>query len=71
MLHLKLVSYPSQLCICLHRYFCAFVTSPHVNVSQQSGMGTITWLAWKGDFIVFADADGQICLWDLKAKQAR
>ncbi|XP_052225390.1 WD repeat-containing protein 11-like isoform X2 [Dreissena polymorpha] len=40
-------------------------------IPPESGMGTITWLAWKGDFIVFADADGQICLWDLKAKQAR
>ena len=37
----------------------------------QSGMGAISWLAWKGDYLVFGDADGQLCLWDLKAKQAR
>lgn len=34
-------------------------------------MGSITWLAWKGDYLAFGDADGQICLWDLKAKTAR
>ncbi|XP_052771962.1 WD repeat-containing protein 11-like [Mya arenaria] len=40
-------------------------------IPPESGMSSITWLAWKGDFLLFGDADGQLCLWDLKAKQAR
>ncbi|KAL4232352.1 WD repeat-containing protein 11 [Mactra antiquata] len=40
-------------------------------INPESGMGTITWLAWKGDYLTFGDADGQLCLWDLKAKTSR
>ena len=31
----------------------------------------MTSLAWKGDFLVFGDAEGIQCLWDLKAKISR
>jgi hypothetical protein len=37
----------------------------------QSGMGTITWIAWKGDFILFGDGEGQLSVWDLKSKTQR
>ena len=40
-------------------------------IPSESGMGTITWVAWKADFLVFGDADGQLCVWDLRAKTSR
>ncbi|XP_053406773.1 WD repeat-containing protein 11-like [Mercenaria mercenaria] len=40
-------------------------------IPPESGMGSVTWLAWKGDYLAFGDADGQLCLWDLKAKTSR
>ncbi|KAJ8316897.1 hypothetical protein KUTeg_004801 [Tegillarca granosa] len=36
-----------------------------------SGMGTITWVGWKGDNILFGDVDGQLCVWDLRSKTSR
>ncbi|XP_056005072.1 WD repeat-containing protein 11-like [Ostrea edulis] len=40
-------------------------------VPAESGMGTITWIAWKGDFILFGDGEGQLSVWDLKSKTQR
>uniref|UniRef100_A0A8W8IK44 WDR11 TPR domain-containing protein n=1 Tax=Magallana gigas TaxID=29159 RepID=A0A8W8IK44_MAGGI len=40
-------------------------------VPPESGMGTITWIAWKGDFILFGDGEGQLSVWDLKNKTQR
>ena len=40
-------------------------------IPSESGMGTITWVAWKADYLVFGDADGQLCVWDLRAKTSR
>ncbi|KAL5022239.1 hypothetical protein ScPMuIL_001394 [Solemya velum] len=40
-------------------------------IPPESGMGTITWIAWKNDNIAFGDVDGQLCLWDLRSKVSR
>lgn len=40
-------------------------------IPPESGMGSVTWLTWKGDYLAFGDADGQLCIWDLKAKTSR
>ncbi|XP_071090050.1 WD repeat-containing protein 11-like isoform X1 [Haliotis cracherodii] len=40
-------------------------------IPPESGLSTVTTLAWKGDFLVFGDVDGTQCLWDLKAKISR
>ncbi|XP_025096054.1 WD repeat-containing protein 11-like [Pomacea canaliculata] len=40
-------------------------------IPPESGLGRITSMAWKGDFLVFGDAEGVQCLWDLKAKVSR
>ncbi|XP_041368583.1 WD repeat-containing protein 11-like [Gigantopelta aegis] len=40
-------------------------------IPPDSGLSTVTCLAWKGDFLVFGDVDGTQCLWDLKAKISR
>lgn len=40
-------------------------------IPPESGLTRVTSLAWKGDFLVFGDAEGIQCLWDLKAKISR
>lgn len=40
-------------------------------IPPESGMGTITWVGWKGDNILFGDVDGQLCVWDLRSKTSR
>ena len=34
-------------------------------------MGTISAIAWKGEQIVMGDVDGNLNLWDLKARVTR
>ena len=34
-------------------------------------MGSITSIAWKGETLVLGDVDGNLNLWDLKAKLSR
>ncbi|KAK3585480.1 hypothetical protein CHS0354_003328 [Potamilus streckersoni] len=40
-------------------------------IPPENGLGTITWLSWKNDYLVFGDGDGQLCLWDLRLKTSR
>ncbi|XP_059139612.1 WD repeat-containing protein 11-like [Physella acuta] len=40
-------------------------------IPPESGLARITALAWKGDCLIFGDAEGFQCLWDLKAKVSR
>ncbi|KAL3863810.1 hypothetical protein ACJMK2_005541 [Sinanodonta woodiana] len=40
-------------------------------IPPENGIGPITWLTWKNDYLVFGDADGQLCVWDLKHKTSR
>lgn len=37
----------------------------------QGGMGSITCIAWKGETMVLGDVDGNLNLWDLKARVSR
>lgn len=37
----------------------------------QSGLATVTCISWKGDFIVYGDSDGTLCMWDLRGKTSR
>ena len=34
-------------------------------------MGQVTYITWKTDLLVLGDVDGNINLWDLKAKVSR
>lgn len=52
-------------------YLLIHVPNLGVFSCYQSGMGTITWIAWKGDFILFGDGEGQLSVWDLKNKTQR
>ena len=67
----------SYILYCLLRVFVSylclvlFAGSSTVYLIFQSGLSTITCLAWKSDFLVFGDVDGTQCLWDLKAKISR
>ncbi|ESP00415.1 hypothetical protein LOTGIDRAFT_140712, partial [Lottia gigantea] len=40
-------------------------------IPPESGLGTITCLAWKHDYLMFGDVDGILCCWDLKSKISR
>ncbi|CAH1783668.1 unnamed protein product [Owenia fusiformis] len=40
-------------------------------IPPDGGMGSITCIAWKGDTMVLGDVDGNLNLWDLKARVSR
>ncbi|XP_074640587.1 WD repeat-containing protein 11-like isoform X2 [Tubulanus polymorphus] len=40
-------------------------------IPPDGGMGSITSIAWKGDMMVLGDVDGNLNLWDLKARVSR
>ncbi|XP_077868471.1 WD repeat-containing protein 11 [Saccoglossus kowalevskii] len=40
-------------------------------IPPESGMGSVTCIAWKGDTIVLGDVDGNLSIWDLKARVSR
>jgi len=40
-------------------------------VPPEAGMSTISYIAWKTDILVLGDIDGNLNLWDLKAKVSR
>ncbi|WAR21719.1 WDR11-like protein [Mya arenaria] len=40
-------------------------------IPPESGMSSITWLAWKGDFLLFGDADGQLQSYTAPSKARR
>ncbi|XP_050396083.2 WD repeat-containing protein 11 [Patella vulgata] len=40
-------------------------------IPPENGLGTITCLAWKNDYLMFGDVDGILCCWDLKGKISR
>ena len=38
---------------------------------SDSGLGSITCMTWKGETLVMGDADGNLGIWDLKARVSR
>lgn len=38
---------------------------------SESSLTTISCIAWKGETLVMADSDGNLGVWDLKAKISR
>ncbi|OWF51700.1 WD repeat-containing protein 11-like isoform X2 [Mizuhopecten yessoensis] len=40
-------------------------------IPAESGLGSISCIAWKGECITFGDGDGQLCIWDLKGRTSR
>ncbi|XP_070541595.1 WD repeat-containing protein 11-like isoform X2 [Ptychodera flava] len=40
-------------------------------IPPEGGMGSVTCIAWKADTIVLGDVDGNLSVWDLKARVSR
>lgn len=40
-------------------------------IPSEAGMFSASWVAWKSDYLVFGDSEGQLCVWDIKAKTSR
>ncbi|KAK7110591.1 WD repeat-containing protein 11-like [Littorina saxatilis] len=58
-------------CTVFHFIVEGSAISDVTKIPPESGLTRVTSLAWKGDFLVFGDAEGIQCLWDLKAKISR
>ena len=40
-------------------------------IPPQSTLGVVTCIAWKGDLLVLSDVDGNLSIWELKARITR
>lgn len=58
-------------CTVFHFIVEGSAISDVTKIPPESGLTRVTALGWKGDFLVFGDAEGVQCLWDLKAKISR
>ncbi|KAK7498382.1 hypothetical protein BaRGS_00010336, partial [Batillaria attramentaria] len=58
-------------CTVFHFIVEGSAISDVTKIPPESGLTRVSALAWKGDFLVFGDAEGIQCLWDLKAKISR
>ena len=54
-----------EFIFCFNTENCVSPTFP------QSTLGIVTYVAWKGDYLVLSDVDGNLSIWELKARVTR